>query len=120
MKFQWGSKKVAFPNPRLKNNSSNAWQLGENADKDKVYLFGALVLPLHGSERLEEGISKLFKPLLEKAVKSDPADFRFACMKDFAAVKDIDGAVIFLYDIDLAHVNMFGELASLILGRKLY
>ena len=79
--------------------------------KDKLCLFRALALHLHGNERPEEETSKLFNLILVNSTNIDPSKFQGVCMDDNPSVDDIVGINIFIYDIDFIDGAMVGELA---------
>ena len=67
-----GFKVTALPDPLLKNHSIKCLTFEKNTRKpynDKLSLFIALVLHLHGKERLEEETSKSFNLFLENLVR---------------------------------------------------
>ena len=70
---------TALPDPPLKNLLVKCLTFEENTRKpynDNLCLFRALALHLHGNEKLEEEISKLFNLILAKTGGTDPTNFR--------------------------------------------
>ena len=66
---------------------------------------------MHGNERLEEEISKLFNHFLVNSTNPDPSKLQGVCMDDIPSVEDIVGINIFPHDIDLIDGALVGELA---------
>ena len=94
-----GCKHTLLPDPLLKNHSVKCLTFEESTQKacnHNLGLFRALVLHLHGNERLEGETSKLFNLFHEKTGGTDPSNFRGVCMEDFAAVVDNVQADFFL------------------------
>ena len=109
-----GCKDVVLPESLLKNHTVNCLTYEQNTKKpykDKLCLFRALALHLHGNERLEEETSKLFNLFLVNSTNPDPSKFQGVCMDDIPSVEDIVSINIFIYDIDLIDGAMVGELA---------
>ena len=109
-----GCKDAVLPESLLRNPSINCLTFERNSRqpyKDNLCLFRALVLHLHGNERLEEETSKLFNLFLVNSTNPDPSKFQGVCMDDIPSVEDIVGINIFIYDIDLIDGAMVGELA---------
>ena len=74
-------------------------------------LFRALVLHLHGTQRLEEQTSKLFNLFINKMDGLSPNQFQGVHMNDIPIVEDLLTLNILLYDIDIVDGNIIGELA---------
>ena len=111
-----GCKDAVLPESLLKNHTVNCLTYEQNTKKpykDNLCLFRALVLHLHGNERLEEETSKLFNLFLVSSTNPEPSKFQGVCMDDFPSVEDIVGINIFIYDIDLIDGAMVGELTRL-------
>ena len=93
------------------------WKEYSKAVQSPLCLFRALVLHLHGIERLEEETSNLFNLFFETTGGTDPGNFRGVCMEDITAVEHIVCADIFLYDIDIIYRSMIGEIARRSAGK---
>ena len=109
-----GCKDAVLPESLLRNRSINCLTFEKNTRKpynDKLCLFKALALHLHGNERLEEETSKLFNLFLVNSTNPDPSKFQGVCMDYIPSVEDIVSISIFIYDIDLIDGAMVGELA---------
>ena len=109
-----GCKDAVLPESLLKNHTVNCLTYDQNTKKpykDNLCLFRALALHLHGNERLEEETSELFNLFLINSTNPDPSKFQGICMDDIPSVEDIVSINIFIYDIDLIHGAMVGELA---------
>ena len=109
-----GCKDAVLPESLLRNPSIYCLIFERNTRqpyKDNLCLFRALALHLHGNERLEEETSKLFNLFLVNSTNLDPSKFQGVCIDDVPSVEDIVGINIFIYDIDLIHGAMVGELA---------
>ena len=64
-----GYRDAVLTDPLFENVIVNSWTLEQNTRQpynDKLCLFRALVLHLHGNEKLEEETCKLFNLYLEK------------------------------------------------------
>ena len=69
-----GCKDTVLPESLLKNCSSNCFTIERNTRQhynDNLCLFRALVLHLHGNEKLEEETSKIFKLFLNNSEGRD-------------------------------------------------
>ena len=109
-----GCKDAVLPESLLRNPSINCLTYEQNTKKtykDKICLFRALALHLHGNERLEEKTSKLFEPFLVNSTNPDPSKIQGVCMDDNPSVEGIVGINIFINDIDLNDGARVGELA---------
>ena len=107
-------KDAILPESLLKNHTVICLAYEQNTKKpyrDNLCLFRALALHLHGNERLEEEISKLFNIFLINSTNPDPSKFQGVCMDDIPSVEDIVGIKFFRYDIDLFDGALVGELA---------
>ena len=110
-----GCKDAVLPESLLRNPSINCLTYEQNTKKtykDNLCLFRALVLRLHGNERLEEETSKLFNLFLVNSTDPGPSKIQGVCMDYVPSVEDIVGINIFNYDIDLIDGAMVGELAQ--------
>ena len=107
-------KNAVLPAPLLKNHSINCLTYEENTrqpKRDNLSLFRALVLHLHDTQRLEEETAKLFNLFIDKTDGLSPNQFQGLHMNDNPIVEDLLTLKILLYDIDIVHANIFGELA---------
>ena len=77
---------------------------------DKLCLFRALAVHLHGKTSLETSTSKIFKAFLEK-LGCDPKQFRGVSMDNLPIVEDIVEKNIFIYDIDIEDGDFIGEIS---------
>ena len=66
---------------------------------------------MHGNQRLEEEISKLFNLLITKMDELNADQFQGVHMNDIPTVEDLLTLNILLYDIDIVDRNIVGELA---------
>ena len=109
-----GCKDTVLPEPLLKNQNVNCHTYEQNTKKpykDNLCLFKALALPLHGDERLEEEISKVFNFFLNSCGEADPSKFQGVHMTDIPKVEEMLQLNIFLYDIDFVDGELIGQLA---------
>ena len=77
---------------------------------DNLCLFRALAPHLHGTQRLEEEISKLFNLFINKMDGRNPNQFQGVHMNDIPTAEDLLTLSILLYDIDFVDGNIIGEL----------
>ena len=87
-----GCKDAVLPESLLRNRSITCLTYEQNTKKpykDNLCLFKALALHLHGNERLEDEISKLFNLFLFSSTNPDPSKFQGVCMDDIPFVEDI-------------------------------
>ena len=109
-----GSKDTVLPEPLLRNRKVNCLTFEKNSLQpynDNLCLFRALALHLHGNEKLEEEISKVFNLFLNNSEERDPSKFQGVHVTDIAEVEDLLQLNIFLYDIDFVDGDLIGELA---------
>ena len=78
---------------------------------DKLCLFRALALHLHGTQRLEEETSKIFNLFSTKLDGMSSDHFRGVHMNNIPSVEDLLTLNIVLYDINIVDVNTIGQLA---------
>ena len=78
---------------------------------DNLCLFRAPALHLHGTQRLEEEILKLFNLIISKKDGMSPNQFQGVHMNDIPIVEDLLSLNILLNDIDIVDENVVGELA---------
>ena len=110
-----GCKNAILPKPLLRNHTVNRLTYEENTRQpynDNLCLFRALALHLHGTQRLEEETSKLFKFLINKMNGLSPNQFQGVLMNDTPIAEDLLTLNIVLYDIDIVDGNIIGELAK--------
>ena len=109
-----GCKSALLPELLLRNDTINCLTYEENTRQphnDNLCLFRALALNLHGTQRLEEEPSKLFKFFINKTDGLSPNQFQGVPMNDIPIVEDLLTLNIVLYDIDIVDSNLIGELA---------
>ena len=109
-----GCKNAVLPEPLLKNHTINCLTFEETTRQlynDKLCLFRALALHLHGTQRLEEETSKLFILFINKMDGLSADQFQGVHLKDIPFVEDLLTLNIVLYDIDFVDGNIIGELA---------
>ena len=106
-------KDAVLPESLLKNRRVNCPTYEQNTKKpykDKLCLFRAPGLHLHGTERVEEDTSNLFNLFLFNSENYNPSKFQGVCINDIPSVEDIVGINFFTYDIDLIDGAMVGNL----------
>ena len=109
-----GCKNAVLPEPLLKNHTINCLTFEKSTRQpynDNLCLFRALALHLHGTQRLEEEISKLFNLLINKMDGLSADQFQGVHMNDIPFVEDLLTLNIVLYDNDIVDGNIIGELA---------
>ena len=109
-----GCKNAVLPEHLLKNGTINYLTFEESRRQsynDNWCLFRALAPHLHGTQRLEEETSKLFKLFIKKMDGLSADQFQGVHMNDIPIVEDLLTLNILLYDIDLFDGNIVGELA---------
>ena len=109
-----GCKNPVLPEPLLRNGTINCLTSEENTRQpynDNLSLFRALVLHMHGNQRLEEETSKLFNLFIIKMDGLGPNQFQGVHMNVIPFVEDLLTLNIVLYDIDIVDGNIIGELA---------
>ena len=103
-----------YPEPLLRNGTINCLTYEESTRQpynNKLCLFRALAVLLHGTQRLEEDSSKKFSSLIIKLDVLSADQFRGVHMTVFLFVEDLLTLNIVLYDIDIVNGNLIGELA---------
>ena len=98
-----GCKDTALPEPLLKNHNVNCLTFQRNTRQpynDKLCLFRALALHLHGNEKLEEETSKIFNLFPNKCGEGDTSKFQGVHMTDIPKVEEMLHLKMFLSDID--------------------
>ena len=109
-----GCKDTVLPEPLLKNHTINCLTFEESTRQpynDNLCLFRALALHLHGTQRLEKEISKLFNLFINKMNGLSADQFQGVHMNDIPIVEDLVTVNILLYYIDIVDGNIVGELA---------
>ena len=108
-----GCKDTVLPEPLLKNHNVNCLTFQRNTRQpynEKLCLFRALALHLHGNEKLEEETSKIFKLFLNNSGEGDLSMFQGVHMSDIPKVEEMLHLNIFLYDIDFFDGELIAEL----------
>ena len=108
-----GCKDAVLPKPLLKNCAINCLTFEENTRQpynNKLRLFRALALHLHGNQLLQEETSEIFNLFIKKMDGLNPDQFQFH-MNDVPTVEDLLSLIMVLYDIDLVDGKIIGELA---------
>ena len=103
-------KDAVLPERLTKNNTFNYVTYQENTKKqynDKICLFRALVLHLHGSGGPEKENTKIFTLALADYGGTNPTK---AFKKDILFVENFVQLSIFVYEIDFLHRARIGEL----------
>ena len=106
-------KDTVLPEPLLKNHNVNCLTFERNTRQpynDNLCLFRALALHLHGNEKLEEEISKIFNLFLNNCGDGDPSKFQGVHMTVIPKVEDLLQLKIFLYDMDFVDGELIGQL----------
>ena len=109
-----GCKNAVLPEPLLKKHAINCLTFQENMRqpyKDNLCLFRVLDLHMHGTQRLEEEISKLFNLIINEMERLSADQFQGVHMNDIPFVEDLLTLNIVLYDIDIVVGNIIGDLA---------
>ena len=109
-----GYKDTVLPKPLLQNHTINCLTSEESTRQpynDNLCLFRAFALHLHGTQRLEEGISKLFNLFIKKMNGLSPNQFQGVHMNEIPVVEDLLTLNILLYEIDIVDGNIIRELA---------
>ena len=94
-----GCKNAVLPEPLLKNGTINCLTFEENTRQpynDNLYLFRALALHLHGTQRLEGETSKLFNLFIKKLDELSADQFQGVHMNDILIVEDLSTLDILL------------------------
>ena len=108
-----GCKDAVLPEPLLKNCNVNCLTFERNTRQpynDKLCLFRALALHLHGNEKLEEETSKIFNLFLNNSEERDVSKFHGVHLNDIPKIEDLLQLNIFLYDTDFVDGELIGEL----------
>ena len=109
-----GCKNAVLPKPLLRNGTINCLTFEESTRQpynDNLYLFRALALHLHATQRLEEKTSNLFNLFIEKKDGLSADQLQGVHMNDIPIFEDLQALNILLYDIDIVDGNTIGELA---------
>ena len=109
-----GCKNAVLPEPLLKNHTINCLTFEKSTRQpynDNLCLFRALALHLHGTQRLEEKTSTLFKLFINKMGGLSADQLQGVHMNDVPIVEDLLILNIVLYDIDIVDGNIIEKLA---------
>ena len=109
-----GCKDAVLPECLLKTHTINCLTYAENTRQpynDKLCLFRAPALHLHGTRRLEEETSELFNLIISKMDGLSTDQFHRVHMNDMPIVEDLLTLNILLYDVDIVDGNIIGEIA---------
>ena len=109
-----GCKNAVLPELLLKKHTINSLTYEKNTRQpynDKLCLFRALALHLHGTQRLEKETSKMFNLFINKMDGLSPNHFQGVKMNDIPNVEDLLTLNIVLYDIDIVDGKFIGEPA---------
>ena len=109
-----GCKDAVLPEPLLKKCTINCLTFEENTrqpHKDKLCLFRAFALHLHGNQRLEEETSKIFSLFINKMDGLNADQFQGVHMNGIPFVEFLLTFNILLYDTDIVEDNINGEFA---------
>ena len=94
-----GCEDTVSPEPLLRNCNVNCLTFQRNTRQpynDSLSLFRALVIHLHGNEKLEEETSKMFNLFLNNCGEGDTSKFQGVHMTDIPKVEDLLQLNIFL------------------------
>ena len=106
-------KNTVLPEPLLRCDTINSLTYEENTRQPKNYnlcLFRALALHLHGSQRVEEGTSKLFIFFIKKMDVLSADQFQGVPTNDIPTAEDLLTLNNLLYDINIVDGNLQGEV----------
>ena len=108
-----GCKNAVSPELLLKNHIINCLTYEETTRQpnNNLCLFRALALHLHGNQRLEEEVSKLFIFLISKKDGLSPNQFQGVHMDNIPTFEDLLTVNILLSDIDIVDGNIVGGFA---------
>ena len=109
-----GCQNAVLGEPLPESHSINCLTFEESKRQpynDNLCLFHAPALHLHGTQRLEEETSKLFKLFINKMDGLSADQFQGVHMNDIPIVEDLLILNILLFDIDIVDGNNIGELA---------
>ena len=87
-----GCKDAVLPEQLLKNHNVNCLTFERNTSQpynDKLCLFGAIALHLHGNEKLEEENSKTFYLFFNNSEEKDPSKFQGVHLTDIPKTGDL-------------------------------
>ena len=108
-----GCKDTLLPEPLLKNHNVNCLTFERNKRQpynDKLCLFRALALHLHGNEKLEEETSKTFNLFLNNSEEGEFSKVQGVHLNDIPKVEDLLQLSIFPDDTDFVDGELIGEL----------
>ena len=110
----YGVQERSFPEPLQKNHTINCLTYEENTKQpynNNLCLFRALGLHLHGNQRLEEEISKVFNLFNNKTNGLNADQFQGVHINDIPFLEYLLTLKILLYDKVIVDGNIIGELA---------
>ena len=108
-----GCKGTVLPELLLKNHNVNCPTFERNRRQpyiEKLFLFRAIALHLHGNEKLEGETSKIFNLFLNNSEERDVSKNQGVQLNDIAKVEDVLQLNISFYDIDFVDGELIGEL----------
>ena len=108
-----GCKDTVLTEPLLKNHNVNRLMFERNTRQpydDKLCLFKALALLLHGNENLEVETSKTFNLFLNNSGEGDVPKFQGVHSNDMPKYEDLLQLNIFLFDIDFVDGELISEV----------
>ena len=114
-----GCSDLSLPVPLLKNHYVHCLVSDQNKKpyNDKLCLFRALAIHLHGSSVLEINTKSLFTRFIEK-VSYEAEQFQGVSFPDLHLVEEVIQHNIFIYDIDVEEGDFIGELARRSRGKS--
>ena len=107
-----GCKNAVLPKPLMRNGTINCLTYEENKRlpyNDKLCLFRALALHLHGTQQLEEETSKLFNFFINKMDGLSADQFQGVHMNDIPFIEDLLTLNIVLYMISILWMVTLSE-----------
>ena len=108
-----GCKDTVLPEQLSKNHNVNCLTFEKNTRQpynDNLCLLRALVLHLHGNEKLEKEISKIFNFFLNNSEEGDVFKIRGVHLNDIPKVEDLLQLNILFYYNDFVDGELIGEL----------
>ena len=108
-----GCRDAVLREPLLENLTINCFTFAENTRqpyKDKLCLFWAVALHLHGNQKLEIKISNCFNLFMSWKVGLSLSQFQRVLLNDIPFVEDLLLLNIHFYDVDIVKGNTISEL----------
>ena len=99
-----GCKDAILPEPLRKSHTVNCLTYEKNTRhpyKEKLFVFHALVIHLHGDQQLEKETSRIFNLFISKLDRLRPPQFQGVHMNDIPVVEDFLHMNNFLNEIDI-------------------